>query len=503
VPLAGICATATTVSYCGVPTGEAAPRVLSYECPQGEGCEVQGGAARCVLTGACRAGETRCLDGATLRTCAAGAWQDAPCASACKATALGAFCAEATALTPRSGTVLFEAKLPNPWLTDWEPTPSAYAAPLFLVVSQGAGGRTYDAVYTSAAPGSVGDFTIDVPESPGADDHVIVVAAADDGAGGLAFAVVDPGFASGGEKELGTVGTPALWSWAWPAAGLADGAQLVVTEAMGSGAANVHFNLLAAYAATYARYARRGPSLVVWLGSGATWTCGACFAAFPATVFGLPFASQIWLGADPVDQGYWSDAVNEHELGHWTMASFGVSPGEGGPHVLGRPTFPGQAWSEGFATWFSSEVRGDPLYYDKQNGTFFWLDLAAAGYSDGSGFVQPRPADGLLQLLDENEVAAMMWTLSRSDPAGGDALFHALAAPRMTAPSATRGYTRHRWSFDASWNFVNVVDTGEPAPCFADFLDALGCAGFSPAAIDAATLPLTEYPYPSESPLCQ
>jgi hypothetical protein len=394
--------------------------------------------------------------------------------------------------------VLFEARTPNEGLTDWTSSANTYLAPLFLVLSVGAGGVTYDATYTDAS----GAFTIEVPQTPGSQDRVIVAAAARDGAGGLAFAVANPGFGAPGKKEVNTVGTPVLWSWTWQTGNLTNGQNLIITETMGSGAANVYFNLVLAYAVAYSHYEELGPSLIIWIGSGATWTCGACFAPFATTAFGLPFASQIWIGDDPVDQGFWSDATNEHELGHWVMSSFGVSPGEGGPHYLGKPTFPGQAWSEGWATWFSSAVRDDSRQYSKQSGSFFWWDIGSTQYANGSAFVQPLAANGLLQLLDENEVSAMLWSLSHSSTSAEQALFQALASQRLTNPAATRGYTRHRWSYDSGRNIVDVVDTGSSAPCLADFLDALDCAGFSRSAIDTATVPATQYPYPSASPIC-
>jgi hypothetical protein len=460
VPTAGVCATSSTVSYCGVPTGEGVPRALSYSCAVGESCQVQSGKAKCVVTSACRAGETECLDASTLRTCNAGSWSTSTCTTSCRTTTLGSVCVAPGTLTTFSGRVVFEARPPNAGLTDWEASPTTYAAPLFLVLSRGAGGL-YDAVYTDGS----GLFTIQVPSSPLATDTVVVAAAADDGVGGLAFAVANPGFASGGEKEVNTVGTPALWSWAWLTSGLAGGQDLTITEAMGSGAANVYFNLVGAYVTTYLQYATIGPSIIAWVGSGATWSCGACFAAWPATAFGMPFATQVWIPADATDQSYWSDAVNEHEMGHWAMSSFGASPNEGGQHFLGKPTFPGQAWSEGWATWFSSAVRGDPLYYDKQGGSFFWLDIGAAQYGAGSAFVQPVAASGILQLLDENKVSAMMWSLSTSAAGAESAVYQGLVAPRMTNPTATRGYTRHTWGFDGSLNFIDIVDTGQPAPC--------------------------------------
>jgi hypothetical protein len=211
----------------------------------------------------------------------------------------------------------------------------------------------------------------------------------------------------------------------------------------------------------------------------------------------------MWLGGDSTDQGYWSDAVTQHELGHWVMEAYGTSPNEGGQHFLGKPTFPGQAWSEGWATWFSSDVRDDPIYLDKQGGGMFWLDLSLHEYGTGP-FVRPSPTspDGLLQKLDENEVSAMLWTISRSSTSASDAVFNALASPRMKETPFGRGYTRHTWDFDADNQFINVVDTGESRPCFADVLDALNCAGFSRAALDEATQPATHYPYDSNLPIC-
>ena len=503
----GVCASATSVSVCAVATGESMPRVLTYSCAGGEGCQVQNGKAGCVLTAACVAGATECVDANTLRTCAGGAWSSTTCTNGCSSSALGSFCSAPGTLTTFSGTAIFEARVANAGLTDWEAAPRRFYAPLFLVLSQGknADGQTiiYDAVYTSAGSTTPGQFTIKVPQTPGPNDHLIIATAADDGAGGLSFAVANPGFSTAAQHEPGEVGTPSLWSWSWDTSALTAGQQLVITEAMGSAAANVHFNLLVAYATTYQQYQRLGPPAIVWVGLGAIWSCGACFAPFPATVFGIPFDSQVWLGADPGDQPYWSDAVSSHELGHWAMHSYGYSPGEGGPHFIGKPTFPGQAWSEGWATWFSSAVRGDPVYYDKQQGSFFWVNINSSSYSNGKSFVEPKAADGLLQLLDENEVSAMMWRLSSPDAASRSALFAALASTRMTNPAATRGYTRHQWSYDQSFNFTNVVDTGQGVPCVADFLDALDCAGFSRSALDAATVPATRYPFPSTNPICQ
>jgi hypothetical protein len=348
-----------------------------------------------------------------------------------------------------------------------------------------------------------GVVTLNVPTSLQSGDIIALVPAASDGAGGLAFLVADPGFATQGQQQVGTVGTPKMWIWAGATSGFANGGTVTITDAMGSGALRV-FDYL-----RYVYYRSRlmaggspGRTTLVWLGYGTSWSCGACFAPVQTTLSGLHFDSQMFLGGD-LNMQYWSDAVTAHELGHWVMASYGSPPGEGGDHVLGRTSFPGLAWSEGWATWHSSDTRSSTIYYDKQNGSMFWLDLAADQYSNGSPWQLPTPSAGLLQRVDENEVASMLWGISHTGSVGAQPLFTALASSQMNGSTWGRGYTRHRWALDATKQPINVVDTGIPAPCFADFLDALNCSGVSRSVIDAATVPATQYPYPSASPICQ
>ena len=198
-----------------------------------------------------------------------------------------------------------------------------------------------------------------------------------------------------------------------------------------------------------------------------------------------------------------SDAVTTHELGHWVMQSFGVMPNEGGPHCLGVPTLPGQAWAEGWATGFSGLARGESLFYDKQAGTMFWIDLATQTYASGD-WVSPTPSKGLLQDMDENEVASMIWRIS-SQPSvnSGEPMLDALASARLLTAPFARGYSRHTWDVaDEFCDRTNVQDTGQSVPMVADFLDALRCGGVSSAAIDAVVKPMTGYPYPSATPLC-
>lgn len=244
-----------------------------------------------------------------------------------------------------------------------------------------------------------------------------------------------------------------------------------------------------------------GKSVVVWMRNNTSWSCGACFNAVPQAIHSFDFDSAIWIPATAQDQSFWSDAVTSHEFGHWAMASFGVEPREGGRHCVGSKSPPGMAWSEGFATWFSSAIRSDSVYYDKQGGTMFHLDLDLRTYSSGVPWQRPVPSEGLLQTMDENEVAATILTLSTSE--GMPTVLSALESPRMTTTPFGRGYTGTLpWEVDGNCNPIDPQPSDFTAPCMADMLDALRCDGVQAASIDAATEPSTHYPYPSNSPIC-
>jgi hypothetical protein len=314
----------------------------------------------------------------------------------------------------------------------------------------------------------------------------------------------------------------------------ADGI-LRITEASGSGAAHL-FNQVGEYSrALSMTYGGATPlPFVVWFEYGTDWDCGICVSPDPVTVTlggsTFPFIEQGYVPGGTVNRRYFADGVLGHEWGHWIMESYGRSPGEGGPHGVGIPSFPGLAWSEGWATWLSSDQRQSPIYYDVQgNGIAFYLDISqrlyrvpsvvdagvAADATAPSRPEWPRPAarlsDGtaapMLQFQDENDVSAILYDLG--DGGMSNQLYRALAAPRMTQTTMIngqalfeRGYTRRQWSGGAP-PYMDVVNTGIAAPFLADFLDALNCAGYPRDRIDRATVPMTFYPYPSSTPLCR
>jgi hypothetical protein len=484
---------------CAVPTGNGSPLLLHINCGTAENCVMGAFGPTCAAkAGTCANGATQCA-GNQLQVCQGSTWANANCTTTCRTSAIGAFCPGKVATATYTATIQYQAQGPNADYSDWTTTPTALPASSLLVVSLH-GSDVVDAQLSDEN----GVFSLAVPTPFAATDTVaalLLYPNADNT--DFAFAVVDPDVGSGVRPAGGDPGSNAqIWLWSIDPATSPSGSTLLITEALGSGAVRLYDYLRFVYLSTWKQYAVPGPSLAVLLQLDTDWDCGACFVTIPIKVGDMAFASRIMIPATAQDTDYWSDAVIAHELGHWVMAAYGVSPGEGGPHFLGQPSFPGLAWSEGWATGFSSLMRNDSLYYDKQQGSMFWWDLQSRSYS-ATAWVRPTAAKGLLQEMDENEVAAMLWDLGTDSQVGASTVLEALRSPRMKTSPFARGYTRHQWKVAADGSKTAVVDTGKSAPMVADFLDALVCSSVPAKVIDSVTVPTTYYPYPSSAPICQ
>jgi hypothetical protein len=501
VPTRGRCLDEHTVERCLSAGNGSEEQVDLLTCTDSELCSEGPSGATCEPVGSCEEGSTRCSDDDTLETCQDDAYEPEACAKGCVASALGAFCAAPVATVELAGSVLFEAVLPNEAFDDWSDSAKELPAAGFLLLSYH-GEQLLDAVVTSedAAPGS---FRIAVAESPRDDDQLVLVAAGADSAGTLTHAVARPGYApsSNYRRVFDDMPDPALWSFSFDVASIEPATPLRVTRAQGSAAAYVFSTVHRVYQFSDGFYAPETPErTLVWMDVGTQWDCGACMASYPARAFDTRFQHQLWLdGSD--SEGYWATPVTAHELGHYVMCAFGAPPGEAGSHYIGLATNPGLAWSEGFATFFGSLARDSSLYYSKQGGVFFWFDLEQRSYDDGYfPWVRAAADAGLEQLIDENEVAAMLWatyqTLADFTP-----VLDALASPRMTTAPFARGYIERSW--DDPLHPEDYEETGDSHPHLADFFDALRCAdAISAEQLDDITEPDTLYPYPSESPLC-
>ena len=501
VPAEGRCKDEHTVERCLTGGGTSQERISTLTCGDDQLCSADATGARCQTAGTCLEGSTRCADASTLETCSSDSWLSEGCTSGCVTSALGSFCATEIATKMLSGRATYEARLPNDSFDDWSSALSTLPAAGFLLLSYH-GETLVDAVVTSDAEASLGSFSIRVADPAGADDTLVLAAAGSDGRGGLTHAVGNPGYApSGGYRAtFDDPPDPSLWSYSFAVSTRADGDVLTIPEQQGAGAAHVFATLHRVFQFAQGFYAPEAPKpAIVWLGMGTAWDCGSCMAEFPVHTLDSDFEHQLWLDGS-ADQGYWATPVTAHELGHYVMCAFGFAPSEAGTHYLGIATNPGLAWSEGWATFFGAMVRNDARYFTKQQEVFFWFDVDARDYAGDLPWERAVSSGGLEQRLDENEVAALLWGTYR---AIGDftPVLTALSSPRMTVAPFARGYTRRYWSDPL--HPENYGDTNDPHPYLADFLDALRCAdAISASTLDQVTRPDSEYPYPSESPLC-
>jgi hypothetical protein len=388
-----------------------------------------------------------------------------------------------------SGRVSFERRRSNATRTGWGAVETVGAGGFAVYAMRG--DTMVGAAVTSVVAGDEGKFSLRVPTALQSDDRIVVAAVMEGESGALDLALVSPGLSRGAWPAFrrSTVEPPRAWSWSWKTSEVAGGALgLHIAEREGSGVASV-FDVARRTVVAARRAYRDEPTrtLMVWMAPGVEWSCGACFTGDAADVFGQWFEGQIAFPSG-ADETQWADAVVAHEVGHWVMNSYGVSPREVGAHAFNMALAPGLAWSEGYATWFGSVVRNDPVYLDRQRGTTFWLDIAARRLGRGSSeitpWTRPDPRAGLLQGLSETEVSAILWAI---DPTGSrDALHRAFNSPRMMQRPFARGY-------------ISAINGSTPV--LPDFLDALACAGTSAAVIDSATR--GDYPYPSRAPDCR
>ncbi|MFO0602296.1 MAG: hypothetical protein U0324_03930 [Polyangiales bacterium] len=511
IPSRGRCLGPARREACATGSEGVAPTREESACPSGTTCQDTAAGAACVSTAACIEGATGCA-GTSLRTCTAGRWVTSGCPGDCVDTGLTGFCRPTVPSRVVSGHVLYAGRRPDVARMNWGPVANFYGQDFEVVSGYGSPPRYLDAVRTTTGSVDPGAFSLRVRATPDATDFVAVIAASYD-ARGYAYLVADPRVAPGawpttadtpdGPRRPAVPDDPRLYQWVWPVATLPATGELVVTEAMGSGAAFV-FDVLGIAARTMAARFPGVPArtLVAWLGPEVDSSCGGvqCYSEAGARAFFQDFQAQLWIPGTAQNQEYYSVSTLDHEVGHWVMSSFSVQPREGGPHAFGTRSSPGLAWAEGFAHWFSSDVRGDATHFDRQlvrgPGTpsvvTVWKDIAARMYRvDGrSGAAAPaEPAEGILQPLDEDDIAADLWTISRA-ATGSAPFYRALASPRMTTPALFYGY--------------RSTSTGEVVPVFPDFLDALGCEGVRAADLRAALDPDNFYPYPdaARSPRC-
>jgi len=110
------------------------------------------------------------------------------------------------------------------------------------------------------------------------------------------------------------------------------------------------------------------------------------------------------------DSDEYDDAVILHEYAHMLAARFSRDDSPGGPHRIGDIVDPRIAWSEGWATFFSSAVRNDAIYRDS-GGSAVRYDLE-----------ENAPAGDRPGYWSEASVQSILWDLFDDRVDAGDAV---------------------------------------------------------------------------------
>ncbi len=130
------------------------------------------------------------------------------------------------------------------------------------------------------------------------------------------------------------------------------------------------------------------------------------------------------------DPDEFDDDIILHEFGHLFAELFSTDHSEGGSHSITGTLDLRLSWSEGFAHWFSSAVRSDPVHVDSTGS------VNSTGASLVSSFDISKPAAQALGAGNEWAVAHVLWKARESF---GEAGVLAAAARFRTVPAALQG----------------------------------------------------------------
>lgn len=246
----------------------------------------------------------------------------------------------------------------------------------------------------------------------------------DCGSDGVVHAASSPSFSVGTNTDLGT---------------------LLITQAGGAGAFNIHDTLITGLDFTWEVLQRRPPPLNAQWAALQEPLCVTCFRRLSNTLF-------VTGKADNPDE--YDDSVMLHEFGHFLHFAFSRSDSPGGYHD-GTPTDPTLAFTEGYGTYVGCTIGRSPLYVDASPSGASVTDISA----DPTVALPDDPL-GMEQPVSEYAVAECLWSISH-----GTSGFSALG---------------DLGSFDVIHNYLPsaaFTDRGVAGVDFVDFLDGWFCRG--------------------------
>lgn len=477
VPPEGTCTGDGQLSRCIVAEGEGAePMIVTAPCKGGMICVASATGASCELQGSCLEGASECESPTSVRTCVGGQWQVSSCGGAdCVASAgHGAICAQQAAGTPHPirGRITYEFRDMNEDRNGYGDIKVDDARR--VIVSAYDGDEYIGGAYTELNDGT---FEIEAIRPPTADTWLFVFPLLFNDQGTPQFAVAVPS-----SYTYADLRSEEYWYFPVPTNGQSDVGTVLVKESEGSGALRIHQYLLFGIqqAAALAPQVQAFNVLALWK-PGERFDCGngTCYVPkgwgavvqYDAEYQDL-YQGAVLLAGTTETPHHWSKSVMLHELGHYMMDAYSLSPREAGQHWLTKPEPPGQAWSEGWATYYGQSMMQNPIYFDLQEGTAFWVDSSAPM----SSAPMPDPNGPIDQEIGEMVVTAMLWHLFDENGSGADAwdqadlgqqaIWDAFTSERVTNTTYNRGYHK--------------VD-------FVDMLDALRCQGAPAGAVLSVT----------------
>ena len=213
------------------------------------------------------------------------------------------------------------------------------------------------------------------------------------------------------------------------------------------------------------------PLHVVWQ-PGRALSCGTCYqhSDSPPSIYLLGLLD---------DNDALDDPVILHEVGHYVQNTYSSDDSPGGSHD-GTPTDPRLAWAEGWATFFSSMVRGDVAYYDTLGDWYILHDVEEPDPDYGAFTGRDMSAD-----ISEYLVASMLWDIyDASEGTRADSVALGLGAVEPLLDHLRSGEPRVRG--------VEGVD-------LVDYLDGLHCAESSEGAALGDLIGEVRFPYDGRS----
>jgi len=180
---------------------------------------------------------------------------------------------------------------------------------------------------------------------------------------------------------------------------------VAITDSMGSQTFNVYVSALGAFKHLLTLTTKRFPLLQYQYYTGSP---GSYYQSATDTISLLQ---------SPGDSDGFDDSVIDHEFGHYVQEHIAEPRSSGGEHT-GEPADPLLAWSEGYASYYSSSTRGSSLYIDTYADDAAPSGFASYVFDIHSNDQLADPKKAMTQNISEWLVSEVLWELEDKESPG-------------------------------------------------------------------------------------